>query len=76
MPAEQVDYLLPGKVVPSRPILIAKTGKHVDAAFFQDSVNACYEFCSLFNLNMVEATHVKNKIELFIVEGQIDEAFV
>ncbi len=68
--------MLFGKVVPSWPVLIAKTGKHVDAVFFDYSFQTFNKLGTLFNGDMMEAAHVRNKTKHTIAKGQIDEAFV
>lgn len=51
-------------MVPRGSVSVAKASEHVNAAAFQNAVNAFDELGSVFDFHVVEAAHVKNKIKL------------
>ena len=63
-------------MIPSWPISVTEACEHIKPAFPQYSVNTKNEFGSVFNLDMVEATHVINKGELVVCKGQVNETCI
>jgi hypothetical protein len=62
-------------VVPRWPVFVAEAGEQVVAAFFQNSVNPLDELLPIHNFHVVEASYIKNKIELLVSEGEGNKAF-
>ena len=55
-------------MIPTSPVLIAKASEHVDTSFLEDAVTPFYEFSPVLGFHVVEAAHVENEIELFILK--------
>ena len=56
-------------MVPSWTVSIAKTGQHILPIWLKDSMYAYDESVAVLNLDVMETSHVKDKIKHATAEG-------
>lgn len=61
-----IHYLLPREVIPRSAVATAEANHQICSALFQNSTNASDISFAVFNVNMVEAAHVKHEVKLTV----------